>query len=76
MKFVKRKVTTTKSKHSSADFAQLKEAFLNGVVTTVEMEEIPAELILNWDKTGSKSYRLTLGPWTSKVRASGGRWSP
>ncbi len=54
MKFVKRKVTTTKSKHSSVDFAQLKEAFLNGVVTTVEMEEILAELILNWDKTGIK----------------------
>ncbi len=54
MKFVKRKVTTALSKHSVTDFAQLKETFLNDVVVTVEMEENPAELILNWDQTGVK----------------------
>ena len=46
-------MTTAKSKHSIADFAQLKEAFLNDVAT-VQMGEIPAELILNWDQTGIK----------------------
>jgi len=33
------------------------------VVTTVEMEEIPPELILNWDQTGIKivpSYSWTM----------------
>lgn len=54
MKFRKRKVTTTKSKYSIANFTQLKETFLNDIVATVEMEEIPAELILNWDQTGIK----------------------
>lgn len=54
MKFVKRKVTTAKSKHASAHLTQLKETFLNDVVTTVEMEEIPAELSMNWDQTGIK----------------------
>lgn len=54
MKFVKRKVTTAKSKYTDANFAKVKEAFLNEVVTTVEMEEIPAELILNWDQTAVK----------------------
>lgn len=54
MKFVQRKVTTAKSKHSIAGFAQLKEGFLNDVEATVEMEEIPPELILNWDQTGIK----------------------
>ena len=46
MNFVKRKATTAKSKHSNADFAWLKQQFLANKVTTVDMEEIPAELIL------------------------------
>ena len=54
MKFVQRKVTTAKSKHTIADFTWLKEEFLQDVVATVEMEEIPPELILNWDQTGIK----------------------
>ena len=54
MKFVKWKVTTAKSKHAVAEFQRLKEQFLQDVVTTVEMEEIPSELILNWDQTGIK----------------------
>lgn len=52
MKFVQRKVTTAKSKHTVEDFDRLKEEFLNDVVATVEIEEIPPELILNWDQTG------------------------
>ena len=47
MKFVQRKVTTAKSKHTIADFTRLKEQFLQDVVAMVEMEEIPPELILN-----------------------------
>ena len=54
MKFVQRKVTTAKSKHTIADFTRLKEEFLQDVVATLEMEEIPPELILNWDQTGIK----------------------
>ena len=54
MKFVKRKATTSKSKHMVAGFAELKKNFMSEVVTTVEMEDIPAELILNWDQTGIK----------------------
>ena len=51
--FVKRKVTTTKSKHAVAEFNRLKD-FLQDVVTTVEMEEIPPKCILNWDQIGLK----------------------
>ena len=54
MKFVQRKVTTAKSKHTIADFTWLKEEILQDVVATVEMEEIPPELILNWDQTEIK----------------------
>ena len=54
-------MTTAKSKHSVAEFQQVKE-FLQDVVTTTEMEEIPPELILNWDQTGKKI--VPLNTWT------------
>lgn len=38
-----------KGKHSIVDFAQLKKEFLNDIMTTVEMEDVPGELILNWE---------------------------
>ena len=44
MNFVKRMVTTAKSKYAVAEFQHLKEEFLQDAVTTVEMEEIPSEL--------------------------------
>ena len=54
MKFVQRKGTTLKSKFTLSNFAELKKSFLEDVVATVTMEEIPPELILNWDQTGIK----------------------
>ena len=54
IKFVQRRATTSKGKHAVADFSQLKDAFLDDVVKAVTMEDIPAELILNWDQTGIK----------------------
>ena len=59
---MKRKVTTAKSKQSTKEFAQLKETFLNDVMSTVEMQEIPAELILDWDQMGIKI--VPSGTWT------------
>ena len=41
MKFVKRKVTTAKSKHSIMCFTQLKEAFLGDVVAMVKITSCP-----------------------------------
>ena len=52
MGFVQSKPTTAKSKFSVENFATKKKEFLDDLVTTVEMEEIPPELILNWDQTG------------------------
>ena len=54
MGFVQRKPTTSKGKYSMENFSALKRSFLDDVVTTVEMEEIPLELIFNWDQTGIK----------------------
>ena len=54
MKFAQRKATTSKNKHAVTDFTKLKATFLDDVVEAVTMEDIPAELILNWDQTGIK----------------------
>ena len=62
MNFVNRKATTSKSKHAVSNFEQLKQAFLDDVCTTVMMEEIPPQLILNWDQTGIKI--LPTSSWT------------
>ena len=54
MSFVKRKVITSKSHYSDVDFEKLKHSFLENVVSTVMMEEVPMELVMNWDQTGIK----------------------
>ena len=41
MKFVQRKATTSKTKHTVQNVAQLKEVFLADVTATVTMEEVP-----------------------------------
>ena len=33
------------------NFEEVKEQFLNDIVAVVKMEDIPDELILNWDHT-------------------------
>ena len=52
MKFVQRKATTSQSKYTVTNFAEVKQQFLDAVVQIVEMEEVRPELILNWDQTG------------------------
>ena len=62
MQFVKRKATTSKSKYRPPDFEEMKKAFLEEVSTTVTMEDIPSELIFNWDQTGI--HLIPVSPWT------------
>ena len=67
MDFVKRK-RTTKSKVTVENFERIKADFQREIATTVAMEDIPAELVFNWDQTG-----LNLVPasnWTMEVRGS------
>lgn len=54
MKFVKRRATTSKSKFTPENFAQLKADFLDDLSSIVELEDIPPELVLSWDQTGIK----------------------
>ena len=72
MKFVKHKVTTAKSKHTDAEFVKIKKAFLRELVETVEMEEIPAEMILNWDETAVKIVPTTMDHQGPKCVEVGG----
>ena len=66
MNFVQRKATTSLSKLTMTDFKKRKREFLNDVATTVEMEEIPGELILNWDQTGIRF--VPSSTWTMERR--------
>ena len=51
MGFVKRR-GTTKSNVAVADFEARKEIFLSDIAAIVVLEEIPPDLIINWDHTG------------------------
>lgn len=44
MKFVERKASTAKSKHTPEDFAVMKQAFLDDVVAVATIEDITPEL--------------------------------
>lgn len=68
MKFVQRKATTAKSKETDANFAELKKSFLADVKATVTMEQIPPDLILNWNQTGIKI--VSCSTWTMDQRGA------
>ena len=51
MDFTKRRATT-KSNPPQDDLEEVKYSFLTEVVETVDINDIPLELILNWDQTG------------------------
>lgn len=51
MDFTKRRATT-KSNPPTGDLVDMKQPFLAEVLETVEFNDIPPELIFNWDQTG------------------------
>lgn len=48
-----------------ANFLQEKQKFLQEIIDCVKMEDIPPELIFNWDQTG-----LPTSPWTMARKGS------
>lgn len=68
MNFVQRKATTAKCRCSPEDFKAAKRSFLADVVATVTMEEIPPELIINWDQTSMKV--VPTSSWTMEKEGS------
>ena len=53
MRFVKRKVSNA-GKVLVSEFEELKAQFLGDIVAEVAMNEIPPDLIINWDQTALK----------------------
>ena len=69
MGYVTRKASTAKSKYSVTHFDELKKQFLEDVKVIVQFEEIPSELVLNWDQTGIKMVPTGLyTQWKRKVQ--------
>ena len=61
MGYVKRKCSTS-GKIPLVQFEESKEIFLADLTAEVVMNEIPKELILNWDQTGVSI--IPTGEWT------------
>ena len=59
MGFVQRRTTTATSKYTETNFEEMKANFLQDVVSTVVMEDIPPDLIMNWDQTGIRMVPCT-----------------
>ena len=54
MNFVKQKATTIKPKVTVSNFDQLKFQHLMDIKAIVTMEEIPDDIVVNWDQTAIK----------------------
>ena len=67
MGFVKRRANT-KVKVTVEHFDELKKLFLLEFNNVVEMDEVPAELIINWDQTGI-NY-IPVSSWTMEEEGS------
>ena len=63
----KRKVSS-KVKIDVERFAIIKEAFLLDVKNVVELDEIPPQLIINWDQTAI--YYVPVGSWTMELEGA------
>ena len=67
MGFIKRR-TSTSAKVSSSNFNDLIAQFLFDIMINVRMDEIPDQLIINWDQTAI-NYVLS-GSWTMEKSGS------
>ena len=68
MNFVKRKATTKKPKFTVSNFEELKSQYLMDIKAIVTMEEIPDDLVVNWDQTAIKY--IPLSNWTMDKEGS------
>ena len=68
MKFVKRKATTKKSAITVSNFDEIKDNFLMDIKAAVVMEEVPDDMILNWDQTTIKY--IPVSNWTMATEGS------
>ena len=67
MNFVKRRGSST-AKLTVVNFEAVKEQFIINVNTAVEMEDIPPQLVFNWDQTGISTVPCSI--WMMEVKGS------
>ena len=67
MGFIKRRGSTA-MKMTVANFEMIKEQFLFDIQTVVEMENVPMELVFNWDQTGVSIVPGSM--WTMELKGS------
>ena len=67
MGLVKRRAST-KSKVSIENFEELKEQYLLDIKVCVEMDEVPDDLVINWDQTGI--HYVPVSSWTMEKEGS------
>ena len=60
--FVKRKATSKKPIMTVANFDELKDNFLMDIKAIATIEEVPDDMILNWDQTTIKC--ILVSNWT------------
>ena len=58
-------------KISIENFEEVKAQFLLDIKAVVEMEDIPFDLIINWDQTGI--HYVSVGSWTMDKEGSKSR---
>ena len=58
--------TTTKAKLDVKFFEEIKKGFLLDIHNVMEMDEIPPDLIMNFDQTAVPMYQLIIGRWPMK----------
>ena len=67
MGYVKRKATT-KAKINPVQFDKLRHQFLHDIQTVVKLEDIPPQLIINWDHAAIKYVPVSC--WTQEKKGS------
>ena len=65
MGFVKRRVSTS-AKISVKNFDKLKMQYLQDIKVNVELDDIPEEMIVNFDQTGINYVPTGSRPWSTK----------
>ena len=50
----------TEAKVTVEDFDELKKLFLMDIKSAIQIDEIPAQLIVNWDQTGINYIRTSI----------------
>ena len=66
MGFVKRRVSTS-AKISVTNFEEKKRQYLDDIKVNVELDEIPEEMIVNFDQTGI--HYIPTGSWTMEKKS-------